>query len=66
MSIVDVLTEREKEVLKHICEGKRDLEIAKSLYVSVNTVKMHVRHILAKYKLRDRKQLIVFITNREI
>jgi DNA-binding NarL/FixJ family response regulator len=43
-----VLTAREREVLVLIAEGRTNREIARSLAVSVGTVKAHVEHILAK------------------
>lgn len=64
MSAMNLLTEREKEVLTLICEGKQDSEIAKLLNVSIHTAKMHVRHLLAKYVARDRKQLMAALNKK--
>jgi DNA-binding NarL/FixJ family response regulator len=54
-----VLSEREAEVLALIGAGRSNPEIAEELYISLATVKSHVRHILAKLDLRDRAQAIV-------
>ena len=42
------LSERELQVLKHMAAGKSNKEIAQVIYVSENTVKAHVKSILAK------------------
>jgi DNA-binding NarL/FixJ family response regulator len=54
-----VLSERERDVLALIGAGRSNPEIAAELFISLATVKTHVRHILAKLDLRDRPQAIV-------
>ncbi|MBE9124762.1 MULTISPECIES: LuxR C-terminal-related transcriptional regulator [unclassified Coleofasciculus] len=53
------LTEREMEVLQLIVEGKNNSQIAASLYVTVGTVKTHVRNILDKLACNDRTQAAI-------
>ncbi|PAX46613.1 response regulator [Brunnivagina elsteri] len=53
------LTQREKEVLELIVAGCDNAEIAKRLYLTVGTVKTHVRGILSKLCVADRTQAAV-------
>jgi NarL family two-component system response regulator LiaR len=54
------LTEREKEVLLLIAEGRSNKEIAEELHISIKTVKTHVSNLLMKCELEDRTQLAVY------
>ena len=55
-SDLDQLTDREREVLQQICEGASNTEIAGILQISENTVKAHVRKILSKLNLQNRRE----------
>ncbi|WP_285848321.1 response regulator transcription factor [Paenibacillus sp. MER TA 81-3] len=54
------LTEREKEVLLLIADGKTNKDISEELHISIKTVKTHVSNLLMKCELQDRTQLAVF------
>jgi NarL family two-component system response regulator LiaR len=56
----DNLTEREKEVLSLIAEGRNNREIAEQLVISEKTVKTHVSNILNKLHLDDRTQAAIY------
>ncbi len=57
---VEGLTEREREVLLLIAEGKSNKEIGDELHISIKTVKTHVSNLLSKCDLEDRTQLAIF------
>ena len=57
--VLDVLTEREREVLTEVARGLSNSEIASQLHMSVATAKTHVSRILSKLGARDRTQLVV-------
>ena len=56
------LTDREREVLKLLAQGKRNREIASDLFITEKTVKNHVSNILWKLECNDRTQAALFAT----
>ena len=53
------LTEREREILRHIGLGESNDEIANNLYISPATARTYVSRLLAKLDARDRSQLVI-------
>jgi DNA-binding NarL/FixJ family response regulator len=60
------LTHRESQVLRHIALGLSNKEIARSLTISVETVKEHVQNILRKVNCTDRTQAAVWAVRRSL
>jgi DNA-binding NarL/FixJ family response regulator len=58
-SEVEELSPRELEILRLVGEGLSNGEIAARLFITLATVKTHVRHVLQKLGLRDRVQAVV-------
>ena len=58
-SLVEPLTEREREVLRLLLDGASNREIAQRLVLSVNTVKRHVYNLCGKLGVQSRTQAIV-------
>lgn len=53
------LSDREEDVLKLLCEGQSNSEIASALYLSESTVKYHLVRLGRKFSARDRLQLVI-------
>jgi DNA-binding NarL/FixJ family response regulator len=56
---LEVLTEREREVLALVARGLSNVEIATELFISPATAKTHVSRVMMKLGARDRAQLVV-------
>jgi DNA-binding NarL/FixJ family response regulator len=58
--LMERLTSKEREVLKKIGMGFSNRQISESLFITENTVKKHVSHVLSKLSLGDRTQAALF------
>ncbi len=54
----EMLTSREREILQLLADGMSNADVAKKLFISQETVKSHVRHILAKLEADTRTQAV--------
>ncbi len=60
------LTEREKEVLRLVCDGLTNAEIATSLHVSRETVKSELKRIFRKIGVANRTQAAVLLVRQRL
>jgi DNA-binding NarL/FixJ family response regulator len=60
------LTTREIEVLEQVANGNRNRDIAERLFISEETVKVHLKHIMDKLGARDRTQAIAIAVRRGV
>jgi DNA-binding NarL/FixJ family response regulator len=60
------LTTREIDVLRHIAGGNRNRDIADLLFISEETVKVHIKHIMEKLGASDRTQAVAIAVRRGI
>ena len=60
------LTGREVDVLRHVAGGNRNKDIAELLSISEETVKVHVKHIMAKLGASDRTGAVAIAVRRGI
>jgi len=60
------LTTREIEVLRHLANGNRNQDIAELLFISDETVKVHIKHIMEKLGASDRTQAVAIGVRRGI
>ena len=63
---MDLLTPREKEVLRHIARGYRYKEIATRLHISTKTVETHVSAVLRKLQMSNRHELTRWAADRRL
>ncbi len=62
----EALTEREVEVLRHVAGGNRNRDIVDRLFISEETVKVHIKHIMEKLGAVDRTQAVAIAVRRGI
>jgi DNA-binding NarL/FixJ family response regulator len=60
------LTAREVQVLRSIAGGNRNRDIANLLFISEETVKSHIKHIMEKLRAKDRTEAIAIAVRRGI
>ena len=65
-SLLNQLTQREREILGHLALGESNKTIARALDISHDTVKLHVRHILSKLSLTSRVEAAVFAVQHKV
>lgn len=63
---LDLLTAREKEVLRHLARGYTYREIAARLHLSVKTIETHVSSVLRKLQLSNRHELTAWAAGRDL
>ena len=62
----DLLTEREKEVLQLLAEGKSNKEVATILNVTVNTVDTHRLHLMQKLNLHNTAEIVLYAVRKKV
>ena len=62
----EALSAREIEVLRQIAGGNRNRDIAERLFISEETVKVHIKHIMEKLGASDRTQAVAIGIRRGI
>jgi LuxR family maltose regulon positive regulatory protein len=55
---VEPLTEREREVLRHVSDMLNTAEVASEMYISINTVKTHLKSIFRKLAATHRGEAV--------
>jgi two-component system response regulator NreC len=62
----DSLSDREREILKLIAEGKTNREIAEMLFLSIKTVQAHRANLMHKLGMHDRTELVKYAIRKGI
>ncbi len=65
-SAASELTQREREILSYLARGFSNKAIAQELGISADTVKLHVRNVLAKLNLSSRVEAAVFAVKHDL
>jgi DNA-binding CsgD family transcriptional regulator len=62
----EMLTQREREILQLLADGMSNADVAARLFISQETVKSHVRHILAKLEADTRTHAVAIALRESI
>lgn len=62
----EALSDREIDVLRHVANGNRNRDIGEQLFISEETVKVHLKHIMQKLGASDRTQAVAIAVRRGI
>ena len=65
-SAYDLLSDREKEVLQLLAEGKTNKEVATLLNLSTHTVETHRTHIMQKLSLHNTAEIVLYAVRKKI
>jgi DNA-binding NarL/FixJ family response regulator len=60
LTLLNDLTERERQILQMLAAGKRNDDIATELFISPQTVQTHVRNILGKLRVHSKLEAVAF------
>lgn len=63
---IDSLTQRERQILKHIAAGMSNKMIAGKLDIAEGTVKVHVKNLLKKLKMRSRVEAAIWAMENQL
>ena len=62
---ISPLTRREGQIIELLSRGQRSQEIAETLIISVETVKVHIQHIYRKMGVKNRVEMIILLKSRQ-
>jgi DNA-binding NarL/FixJ family response regulator len=65
-SSYDTLSDREREILKLIAEGRTNKEIAEMLFLSIKTIQAHRANLMRKLGMHDRTELVKYAIRKGI
>ncbi len=60
IALLNDLTDRERQILQLLAQGKRNDDIARELFISPQTVQTHVRNILGKLRVHSKLEAVAF------
>ena len=63
---IDILTQREKEILDLLILGYSNQKIAKALFISIHTVKAHIESIYRKFEVHNKVQAAIYAVYHHI